>query len=228
MKAMILAAGRGERLRPLTDSIPKPLVEVAGKPLIVYHIENLVQAGVSDIVINHAWLGDKLVESLGDGKRWGVNIHYSAEDAALETAGGIKQALPLLGDSPFLVLNGDIYIDNLPFESVSELEDKLKESIAHLWLVANPTHNPRGDFSFMDGRVMTSFCDDQTFTFSGIALYRPEFFAKVESGQKKRLAPLLRAQVDKKQITGELYPDYWCDVGTVTRLELLNKKLADK
>ncbi len=177
MKVMILAAGRGERLRPLTDSLPKPLVCVAGKPLIVYHIERLAKAGFKDIVINHAWLGEKLIETLGDGGRWGVNIQYSHETTALETGGGIRQALPLLGNKPFLVINGDVFIDALPELEEGDVTHMLNGKLAHLWLVDNPSQHPKGDFSLKAGLVKDKTFDDEvTLTFSGMGVYHPSLF----------------------------------------------------
>ncbi|MCK8043858.1 nucleotidyltransferase family protein [Shewanella sp. 1CM18E] len=209
MKAMILAAGRGERLRPLTDSIPKPLVPVAGKPLIVYHIEKLAAAGISEIVINHAWLGHKLVETLGDGSQWQVNIQYSAEDSALETGGGIKQALNLLGNEPFLVINGDIFIDQLP-----EIKPLMPDMLAHLWLVNNPSQHPEGDFALSRGLVVDE--GTQKLTFSGMGIYHPQLFNGTEEGAFA-LAPLLRQAMKTKQVSGDHFDHFWCDVGTIER-----------
>ncbi len=221
MKAMILAAGRGERLRPLTDSVPKPLVRVDGKPLIVYHIERLAKAGISEIVINHAWLGDKLVQALGNGSQWGVNILYSAESSALETGGGIKQALPLLGDGPFLVINGDIFIDELPelleFNSINSLNGRL----AHLWLVDNPEQHPKGDFPLRDGLVAADVVDNEPrLTFSGMGIYHPSLFDNTPDNGFP-LAPLLRDKMALSAVSGSYFPGFWCDVGTKQRLDNL-------
>lgn len=221
MKAMILAAGRGERLRPLTDTLPKPLVPVLGKPLIVYHIEKLAAAGIVDIVINHAWLGHKLIETLGDGSAFGVNIQYSAETLALETGGGIKQALPLLmdadSDAPFLVLNGDVFIDALP-----QIMPLAEAALAHLWLVPNPEQHPHGDFALSQGIVRDQ--GETRYTFSGIGLYRPSFFIGTPDGAFA-LGPLLRTKMADGQISGAHFTGLWCDVGTVARLQALESTL---
>ncbi|HDX8362925.1 TPA: nucleotidyltransferase family protein [Aeromonas veronii] len=217
MKAMILAAGRGERMRPLTDLLPKPLLAVGGKPLIVHHIEKLKAAGVTELVINHAWLGHKLVESLGDGNALGVTIHWSAEVSALETAGGIIQALPLLGDEPFLVINGDTWLD-LDYRSL--IEQPQGENLAHLWLVPNPPQHPAGDFALQDGKVV----DTPAFTFSGVGLYRPAAFAGLPAGARK-LAPLLREWMAQGRVGGSLLAGEWRDIGTVDRLRELDEQL---
>ncbi|REL36805.1 N-acetylmuramate alpha-1-phosphate uridylyltransferase MurU [Thalassotalea euphylliae] len=237
MRAMILAAGRGERMRPLTDHTPKPLLEVKGKALIEYHLEQLNQLGITDVVINHAWLGEQFPQKLGNGSKYGVNIHYSAEsDGALETAGGIIKALPLLIDQslveeestanaaqePFLVINGDVFLSGQFTQLPKLAEDKL----AHLWLVENPEHNPEGDFYLHDGLVINDFADNATrFTFSGIALYRPAFFSALasETAQKLALGPSLRALAAQHRISGELLNIGWTDVGTPERLALLNQ-----
>lgn len=217
MKAMILAAGRGERMRPLTDLLPKPLLAVGGKPLIVHHIEKLKSAGVTELVINHAWLGHKLVESLGDGSALGVTIHWSAEESALETAGGIVQALPLLGAEPFLVINGDTWLDVDYHTLVSQ---PLGDDLAHLWLVPNPPQHPSGDFALQGGRVM----DMPAFTFSGVGLYDPAAFAGLAGGARK-LAPLLRDWMAQGRVGGSLLAGEWRDIGTVDRLRELDDQL---
>lgn len=219
--AMILAAGRGERMRPLTDSLPKPLISVAGKPLIQYHIERLATAGIKNIVINHAWLGDKIEESLGDGSQFHVNIQYSAEGEALETAGGIVKALPLLGNEHFLVLNGDVYCDVNLWRFCSEP----MKHMARLLLVNNPEHNPDGDFSKSDGVLSEKKTDLQSFTFSGIAIYHPEFFAGLKA-EKAPLAPLIRQHMSTKSIQAQVYSGHWSDVGTPERLKQLEQELA--
>ena len=212
MKAMILAAGRGERLRPLTDSRPKPLLEVRGKPLIVYHLEALARAGFNEIVINLSWLGEQIRERLGVGEAFGVRIDYSEESVALETAGGIQQALPLLGER-FVVVNGDVFTD-FDFTRL-----RMAAGPAHLVLVENPEHNSAGDFS-LDGEKVDN--DGETrYTFSGIAQYQRSFFAGLEPG-KLALAPLLRAASDRGQVSGELFRGEWSDIGTAERLALLN------
>jgi len=227
MKAMILAAGRGERLRPLTDSVPKPLVSVDGKPLIVYHIERLAQAGIGEIIINHAWLGDKLVQALGDGSRWGITILYSAESCALETGGGIKQALPLLGDSPFLVINGDIFIDDLPDFSEVGLTELSNGMLAHLWLVDNPKQHPKGDFPLREGLVAADILDNESaLTFSGMGIYHPSLFENTPDNGFP-LAPLLRKKMALKAVSGSYFPGFWCDVGTKERLDNLEHRLQE-
>ncbi|MCL1043889.1 nucleotidyltransferase family protein [Shewanella electrodiphila] len=219
MKAMILAAGRGERLRPLTDKVPKPLVKAAGKSLIVYHLEKLAKVGIKEVVINHAWLGHKLPEALGDGSRWGLSIQYSAEEKALETAGGIKQALALLGDKPFLLINGDIYIDELPdLEQAKSVMRANSELDAFLWLVDNPKHNPQGDFAIIDQQVSES--ESNKFTYSGMGIYHPKMFTELAPG-KSALGPLLRQKISLDKIAGSYSGSYWCDVGTVERLAQL-------
>ncbi|WP_033135831.1 N-acetylmuramate alpha-1-phosphate uridylyltransferase MurU [Aeromonas finlandensis] len=217
MKAMILAAGRGERMRPLTDLLPKPLLAVGGKPLIVHHIEKLKAAGVTELVINHAWLGHKLVETLGDGSALGVTIHWSAEESALETAGGIVQALPLLGSEPFLVINGDTWLD-LDYHTL--VSQPLGDDLAHLWLVPNPPQHPTGDFALQAGRVM----DTPAFTFSGVGLYDPAAFAGLAGGARK-LAPLLREWMAQGRVGGSLLAGEWRDIGTVDRLRELDDQL---
>ncbi|SQH78173.1 N-acetylmuramate alpha-1-phosphate uridylyltransferase [Shewanella benthica] len=225
MKAMILAAGRGERLRPLTDFLPKPLVRVCGKPLIVYHIERLAAAGFDEIVINHAWLGEKLVEQLGDGNRWGIRLHYSAEMCALETGGGIKHALPLLGDEAFLVINGDVFMDELPEDIDAALAQINAGKLAHLWLVDNPSQHPLGDFPLQHGLVAAyKMAAEPALTFSGLGLYHPALFDNTpEAGFP--LAPLLRKKMSSSLVSGSHYSGYWCDVGTIERLEALERRL---
>lgn len=224
MKAMILAAGRGERMRPLTDHTPKPLLQVGGQALIEYHVKALVNAGITEIVINHAWLGQQIEQKLGDGKLYGASICYSPESPkALETAGGIIQALPLLaagGGDPFIVINGDIWCDY----SVSQL---IREpaGLAHLVMVNNPEHNPQGDFA-LNGKVLAVEGVNK-FTFSGIGVYRPELFAGLSEGVRP-LAPLLRKAMQQEQVTGELYQGQWYDIGTPERLKELDERLNFK
>lgn len=219
MKAMILAAGRGERMRPLTDHTPKPLLQVAGRALIEYHIDALVRAGFTELVINHAHLGARIEEALGDGRRYGARIRYSAEGEALETGGGIFRALPLLGPAPFLVVNGDIWTDfsyaGLP---------AVPAGLAHLVLVDNPPQHPDGDFVLAgDGRV--SAAGAPRLTFSGIGVYRPELFAGCRPGRFP-LAPLLRTAMAAGQVSGEHYDGAWVDVGTPERLAALERRLG--
>ena len=218
MRAMILAAGRGERMRPLTDQTPKPLLEVAGKPLIQYHIEALRDAGFRELVVNHAHLGNQIVERLGDGAQFGVHIDYSAEpEGALETGGGIKQALPLLGEQPFLVINGDIWTD-YPYQQLY----RQPEGLAHLVLIDNPPHNKEGDFQLYGGRLSDE--GKSKLTFSGIGLYQPDLFADSPQGVFP-LAPLLRRAVQAGQVSGEYFQGRWLDIGTPQRLAELNREL---
>jgi MurNAc alpha-1-phosphate uridylyltransferase len=220
MRAMILAAGRGERMRPLTDATPKPLLAAGGKPLIVWLIERLAAAGMRELVINHAHLGALLEEALGDGAAWGVRIAYSREGEALETAGGIATALRLLGDAPFVAVNGDIHCD---FD-FARLDGALREGAdAHLVLVDNPPHHPRGDFTLDHGRLGNA--EAPRLTFAGIGVYRPQLFAGLAPGTRAPLAPLLRAAADRGALTGERHAGLWTDVGTPARLAELDARL---
>ena len=217
--AIILAAGRGERMRPLTDRQPKPLLEAGGKPLIEWHLEALAAAGVTNIVVNLSWLGDMIVGALGDGSRWGLEIRYSEEgDPALETGGGIFQALPLLGDAPFLVINGDVWLD-LDFESMPPVGDKM----AHLLMVHNPEHNRSGDFYLSDNQLSENGAG-QRMTYSGVGVYSPELFADCSPGRFP-LAPLLCDAMARDLVSGQKFDGEWLDVGTVERLELLRDRL---
>ncbi len=217
MKAMILAAGRGERMRPLTDSLPKPLLPLAAKPLIVYHIEALARAGITDIVINHAWLGHLLEQQLADGRQFGVRLQYSAEgETGLETAGGIRLALPLLGNEPFLVVNGDIHTD---FDFATLLAQPVADVLAHLVLVPNPPQHPAGDFALLADSGLVAASGAVQHTFSGMGVYRPEFFSTVPAGPQK-LAPFLRHAMQSALVSGQLYQGYWADIGTPERLAL--------
>ncbi|GAB2847547.1 nucleotidyltransferase family protein [Pseudoduganella ginsengisoli] len=230
MKAMIFAAGRGERMRPLTDTIPKPLLKVRGRPLIVWHILNLVRAGITDIVINHAHLGHMIEEALGDGSKYGAKIQYSREAEALETAGGIAYARHLLGDEPFLAISGDIYCPYFDFEQVKDvLHDKdmwgnpypaEKRDIAWLYLTPNPWHNTKGDFAM--NMYTLANTGDTMYNFGNIGVYRPEMFDGIEPGAKAGLGALLRKYVDLGQVGGELYEGEWVNVGTVQQLDELN------
>ncbi|MBM3391566.1 MAG: nucleotidyltransferase family protein [Betaproteobacteria bacterium] len=222
---MILAAGRGERMRPLTDATPKPLLEAGGQPLIVRHIEALVRAGLRDIVINHAHLGRRIEAALGDGERFGARIRYSPEGEALETAGGIAHALPLLGDAPFAVINGDIACD-YDYARLAPLAGDLRARglLAHLVLVPNPPHHERGDFALQGGRVTAEGA--RKFTFSGIGLYDPALFAGIARGAKAKLAPLLRVAMDAGRVGGERHNGLWLDIGTPERLAELDRRLA--
>jgi MurNAc alpha-1-phosphate uridylyltransferase len=211
---MILAAGRGERLRPLTDKIPKSLVEVRGQSLLERHLENVRRAGVTTVVINLGWLGDEIVERIGSGARYDLEILYSQEgDDILETGGGIHKALPQLGSDPFLVVNADIYTD-MPIPDV-----RLGDSdLGHLVMVPTPDYREHGDFDIEDGRIRNG--QKPAHTFSGVALYRPEFFDGCEAGRFP-LAPMLREAADRGQLTGSLYEGLWADVGTPERLAAL-------
>jgi MurNAc alpha-1-phosphate uridylyltransferase len=214
MKAMILAAGRGERLRPLTDVTPKPLLEVKAKPLIVHHLEALSRAGFTEIVINLSWLGNQIRDLLGNGADFNLSIEYSEEPEALETAGGIQLALPLLGER-FIVVNADIYTD---YDFIRLLQ---VDSIAHLVLVENPQHHPRGDFTLNESTLGIE--GSPRYTFSGISQYHRDFFKGLAPGEQK-LAPLLFAAAQKHQVTGELFHGNWADIGTLERLDALNDR----
>ena len=223
MKAMILAAGLGNRMRPLTLHTPKPLLEVGGKPLIVWHIEKLQKIGVTEIVINTAWLGEKLATTLGDGSQFGVNILWSHEGEGLETAGGIINALPLLGDEPFILVNGDVWT-TMDFASV--LDVQLSEQQAHLVLVENPPQHLKGDFILSNGLAYT-FEQEQlgeALTYSGIAVLHPRMFVGLENG-KRPLAPLLKQAMQQQQVSAEKLQGIWVDVGTPERLEQLDQQI---
>jgi MurNAc alpha-1-phosphate uridylyltransferase len=219
MKAMILAAGRGERMRPLTDVTPKPLLRVGGQCLIEYHLKALQRAGIREAVINLGHLGEQIQALLGDGRRYGLDIRYSHEgDHILDTGGGIHHALPMMGEEPFLVINGDIFTD-FPFES---LRGRVV-ALAHVVLVANPAHHPQGDFSLAEELVHADGAP--RFTFSGIGIYHPELFAGCTAGVFP-LAPVLRRAMAAGQVSGEIYAGMWCDVGTPTRLSELAMRLG--
>ncbi|MDH5423390.1 MAG: nucleotidyltransferase family protein [Gammaproteobacteria bacterium] len=217
MKAMILAAGRGERMRPLTDNTPKPLLKVAGHSLIEHHIFKLKSAGFTELVINTAWLAEKIHRQIGDGGNYGVSIQYSDEQTALETGGGINKALPLLGNNTFLVVNGDVWCDY----DYARLPSLKPDCLAHLILVNNPPHNPDGDFSINQG--MLSNAAAARLTFSGIGLYRPQLIKS--DADKFPLAPVLRQAADDKKISAEYFPGLWIDIGTTDRLEQVNTLL---
>jgi MurNAc alpha-1-phosphate uridylyltransferase len=224
MRAMILAAGRGERMRPLTDRVPKCLLQVGGKPLIEWHLEKLAAAGFTEVVINHAWLGKQIEAQLGNGVRFGLRIRYSAEEEALETAGGIAKALPLLGEAAFLVVNGDVYCE-FDFASLSPAAADVRSGtiLAHLVLVDNPAHHPRGDFALNAGRVRTE--GPSMLTFSGIGVYSPMLFTGIASGARAQLAPLLREAMALGLVTGQRYEGWWVDVGTPERLAQLDAEV---
>lgn len=218
MRAMILAAGRGERMRPLTDHTPKPLLMAGGKPLIVWHIERLARAGITELVINHAHLGAQIEQALGHGAQWGVSIQYSPEKVALETAEGIAYALHLLGDAPFLVINGDVYTD-IDYAGMQLAQDKL----AHLVLVDNPDQHPAGDFCLRHGLVEAEGADK--LTFSGVGVYHPHLFQAVTKGEPAKLAPLLRQAMQTGHVSGQHHHGVWHDIGTPERLLQLDRCL---
>jgi len=225
MRAMILAAGRGERMRPLTDKTPKPMLQANGKPLIKYHVENLVRAGIVDIVINHAVFGEQIEAYLSDGKALGARIIYSVEgDQLLETAGGIIKALPLLGEEPFITVNADIWTD-FPFQNLLSMSDGLLNHSAHIILVENPEHNLKGDFSLKDGKVLNE--GEPMLTFSGISIFTAEFFMNCSPGNRT-LAPMLRQASSQGRVTGSDYYGQWWDIGTPERLHELRQSLENK
>ncbi|MCI0915298.1 N-acetylmuramate alpha-1-phosphate uridylyltransferase MurU [Pseudomonas putida] len=222
MKAMILAAGKGERMRPLTLHTPKPLLPVAGQPLIEYHLRALATAGFTEVVINHAWLGQQIEDHLGDGSRFGLSIRYSPEGEPLETGGGIFQALPLLGNEPFLLVNGDVWTD-YPF---AHLRAPL-QGLAHLVLVDNPGHHGRGDFRLQGEQVVDGDDGPGTLTFSGLSVLHPALFAGCQAGAFK-LAPLLRQAMAAGKVTGEHYRGDWVDVGTQERLAEAERLIRER
>ncbi len=234
-KIMILAAGKGERMKPLTDTCPKPLLRAGGKMLIEYHLEKLAQAGFSSVVINHAYLGDMIEVALQDGKRYGLYIQYSPESIVLETAGGITNALPLLTNpdkhQPFAVISADIFCD-MDFSTLwpilQQMQSNSEQILAHLILVNNPPHHPEGDFSLHNGsdKLVESTCPDcRKLTFSGIGVYHPALFKNVLPNQAEKLAPLLRQAITAGKVTGSHYLGIWMDIGTPERLQLLDTKL---
>ena len=221
MKAMILAAGHGERMRPLSDVTPKPLLQAGGKPLIVWTLERLRDGGIREIVINHAHLGAQIESALGDGDRYGVRIRYSPEREALETAGGIANALDLLGDAPFIAVAGDIYCD---WDFAKICSRDLAGNLAHLVLVPNPPHHLEGDFTLDQSALRNDGLPRHTF--SGIALYHPRLFAGLAPGSRHKLAPLLREAADAGKASGELHTGHWFDIGTPQRLAELDQRLS--
>jgi MurNAc alpha-1-phosphate uridylyltransferase len=229
-KAMILAAGLGERMRPLTDHTPKPLLQAGGKPLVVWQIERLKAGGFTHLVINHAHLGQRIEDFLGNGAAFGVDIAWSREPEPLETAGGIATARALLGDAPFLVTNGDVYADFDYGRLIPVLTRMAAEPdhLAHLVLADNPPHHPQGDFTLENGKAIPPPTHAAgRLTFSGIGCYRPELFAGIAVGNKARLAPLLRAAMGRGQVTGEHFTGRWEDVGTPQRLASLDQELKN-
>lgn len=214
MKAMILAAGRGERMRPLTLTTPKPLLKANGRCLIEYHLDALARAGIQDVIVNHSWLGDQIVDYLGDGRRYGVSITYSDEGKTpLETAGGINHALPLIGEAPFLVVNADIWTD-YDFVQLPANPDQL----AYLILVDNPPHHPEGDFA-LDSHILKD--EGRRLTYSGIGIYHPELFRGLDDGPQP-LAPILRTAIARGEVGGDYYHGHWWDIGTPQRLQQLD------
>ncbi|MDF1763230.1 MAG: nucleotidyltransferase family protein [Oleibacter sp.] len=237
MKVMILAAGRGARMAPLTDSCPKPLLPIAGKPLIVHHLEKLAAAGFQDIIINHAWLGEQIEQTLGNGQQWGLRIHYSPEAQALETGGGVFQALPFLrnaqdtdeeNDEPFLLVNGDVWTE-WDYRHARAMR-LAKDDVAALWLVPNPEHNSKGDFLLQGTRVIDlseNISDPDTLTFSGISLLRPSLWEGRTAGCYP-LAPMLRQAMQNNAVSGSLLEATWVDVGTPQRLAALEQYLTSE
>ncbi|QNU64837.1 N-acetylmuramate alpha-1-phosphate uridylyltransferase MurU [Vreelandella titanicae] len=220
MKAMILAAGLGKRMRPLTDHCPKPLLPVAGKPLIVHHLARLRQAGIHEVVINVSYRAEQIIAALGDGDAYGLHIHWSRETEPLETGGGIQQALPMLGEAPFLLINGDVWCAALPTQHALQGND-----LAHLMLVENPSHHASGDFGLAGGRVNQT--STKRLTYSGISVIHPGLLAGQPQGAFA-LAPLLRTAIDNNQVSGERYKGHWVDVGTPERLAALERQLQSE
>jgi len=234
-KIMILAAGKGKRMQPLTDTCPKPLLQVGGKMLIEYHLEKLAQAGFTNVVINHAYLGSMIEAALQDGKRYGLHIHYSPETLVLETAGGIANALPLLTtpdkNQPFAAINADIFCDmdfSILQPVLQSMQSHPTHTVAHLILVDNPPHHPEGDFFLHDdtGKLVESARPDcQKLTFSGIGVYHPALFENVLPGRAEKLAPLLRQAIAAGKASGSYFPGLWLDIGTPERLHQLDTTL---
>lgn len=235
MKAMIFAAGRGNRMRPLTDTCPKPLLKVRGRPLILWHIVNLVRAGITDMVINHAHLGEQIEDVLGDGSRYGAMISYSHEDTALETAGGIAQARHLLGEEPFVTIAADVYCPYFDFEEVKTVlqdndvwgtpYDVSKRDVAWLYLVQNPPFHPEGDFALDSFTVKNE--GQPKWTYSGIGVFRMSMFDSVQAGEKVQLGSILREYISRGLVGGEIYRGEWKNVNTIEELDKLNS-IANK
>ena len=224
----LLAAGRGERMRPLTDNLPKPLLSIQGKSLLAWHLEALSKARIKNVVINHAWLGEKIEAALGNGQNFGLHIQYSPEESALETAGGICKALPIIAPKDyFLVINGDVFSPNLPIsrliETINEMRKGANKPLAHLLLVPNPVQHPEGDFYLQDSIVSNSaIAGAEKLTFSGIGIYHKDLFEKLQYGVAAKLAPLLIQAMEENKVSGEKYLGPWHDVGTPQRLQELN------
>jgi N-acetyl-alpha-D-muramate 1-phosphate uridylyltransferase len=217
MKAMILAAGRGERMRPLTDTCPKPLLEVGGTPLIAWHLRRLAEAGVSEVVINHAWLGSMIEERLGDGSAYGVSIQYSAEDVALETAGGIAKALPLLGNEPFLLISADIFTEFDLHRLLAHAKELDENHLAHLVMVPNPEYHPLGDFALENGLIAPDGAEK--YCYGNLAICRPALLASVVIGEKAKLGPMLAKYAAEGRVSGEYFEGVWVNVGTPADLQ---------
>ena len=228
LPCFLLAAGRGERMRPLTDDLPKPLLSIQNKSLLAWHLEALANAGIKNVVINHAWLGHKIEAALGAGEQFGLDIQYSPEVSALETAGGIVKALPLLKpDDYFLVINGDVFSPSLPIETILDTASNFSKGpnkpLAHLFMVPNPSQHPEGDFYLKGSQVSSHHLDGaEKLTFSGIGLYHRDLFQGLEYGTPAKLAPILREAMEQNKVTGEKYLGPWHDVGTPQRLQELN------
>jgi MurNAc alpha-1-phosphate uridylyltransferase len=225
---MVLAAGRGERMRPLTDHTPKPLLEVQGKKLIDWHIDGLLENDFSQLVVNHAWLGEQVVAHLSQAKRTNLNIQFSKELTALETAGGLRQGMSFMKlDDYFFAINGDVFCPSFPFEKIHSIVQKLRDSkstiLAYLFLVKNPDHNPQGDFQLEGHLVKDKDAQSSSLTFSGAGIYHQDLFKSIKMGEVAKLAPILRQAMNEDQVLGELLSVPWVDVGTPERLAELNK-----
>jgi MurNAc alpha-1-phosphate uridylyltransferase len=225
---MVLAAGRGERMRPLTDHTPKPLLEVQGKKLIDWHIDGLLENGFSQVVVNHAWLGEQVVSHLSQAKRTNLNVQFSKELTALETAGGLRQGMSLMKlDDYFFAINGDVFCPSFPFEKIQGIVQKLRDdhptSLAYLFLVKNPDHNSQGDFKLEGSLVKDKDSQGSSLTFSGAGIYHQDLFKSIKIGEVAKLAPILRQAMNEDQVLGELLSVPWVDVGTPERLAELNK-----
>jgi N-acetyl-alpha-D-muramate 1-phosphate uridylyltransferase len=225
MRAMILAAGRGSRMRPLTDHTPKPLLKAGGKPLIVHHLEHLAAAGFSEVVINHAYLGAQIEQTLGNGSAWGLSIEYSREAEALETAGGVAAALPLLGDAPFLVISGDIYVE-ADYRQLSEgLLAENDAALACLWMVDNPSWHAAGDFGLVDGLIQLD--GNPKLTYANIGVFQPAFFASVPAGASMPMLPLFKQAIARRQLAGRHFSGVWDNIGTPAQLAQLDAYLNE-
>lgn len=225
MKAMILAAGRGERMRPLTDHTPKPLLKINNKPLIVWHLERLASAGVTEVIINHAYLGEQIEQALGDGTRWGLSIQYSREQEALETAGGVAAALHLLGKTPFLLISADIYAECDYKQLLSKAELLEAQTLAYIWMVDNPPWHVAGDFALSGDHI--DLQGGPRMTYANLGIYRPEFFAEVAPGTKMAMLPLFQSAISLSKVKGERYTGLWENVGNPQQLAALDALLRN-